>query len=191
MSAFRLPPGQRRELLERFTGWGVLLVVFRLAVHDGVAAGAPELRIVPIAVDLADRPRELPLDLAEQLMGLLPSAEPIHGPPIIPESAFAAALEVAPRQAEQRRLGILEMQRISRKARIAQQRETLRRTYGAKIEATERRAAAAADRRIKRMHETRLRNLRAELQDRLAELRTDREPTTDIQPIAAAVFTPA
>ena len=191
MSAFRLPPGRRRELLERFTGWGVLLVVFRLAVHDGVAAGAPELRIVPIAVDIDDHPRELPGDLAEQLMGLLPSAEPIHGPPIIPESAFAAALEVAPRQAEQRRLGILEMQRISRKARVAQQRETLRRTYGAKIGATERRAAAAADRRIKRMHETRLRNLRAELEDRLAELRADREPTADIQPIAAAVFTPA
>ena len=185
------PPEHRAGLLERFSGWGVCLAIFRFAVHDGVAAGGPELRIAPIAVDIADRPHELPPDLADQLMGFLPSAEAISGPPVIPESALAAALEAAPGFAEQRRLDAIDMQRISRKARVAQQRETLNRTFGAKIGAAERRAAAAADERIKRMQQGKLRNLRAELEDRLADLRADREPTAEMQMIAAAVFTSA
>ena len=191
MCAFRFPPEHRAGLLERFNGWGVCLAIFRFAVHDGVAAGEPELRIAPIAVDIADRPGELPPDLADQLMGFLPSAEAISGPPVIPESALAAALEAAPRFAEQRRLDAVDMQRISRKARVAQQRETLNRTFGAKIDAAERRAAAATDERIERMQRGKLRNLRAELEDRLADLRADREPTAEMQMIAAAVFASA
>ena len=191
MCAFRIPAGHRRELLERFSGWGICLAIFRFAVHDGVAAGEPELRIAPIAVDIADRPRELPPDLAEQLMGFLSSAEAISGPPLIPESALDAALEAAPRFAEQRRLDVIDMQRISRKARVAQQRETLNRTFGAKIAAAERRAAAATDERIKRMQQGRLSNLRGERDDNLAQLRADREPTAEMQMIAAAVFTSA
>ncbi len=191
MCAFRIPAEHRGRLLERFAGWGVLLAVFRLAVRDGVAAGAPELRIVPIAVDIADRPRELPRDLAEQLMGFLPSAEAVAGAPIIPEQALAAALEAAPLRAEQRRLAILEDQRDTRNARAAQQRQTLNRTYAVKIDSARLRAAGASDPRIKRMNETRLRNLRAELGDKLSDLGTAPEPTADIELIAAAVFTPA
>lgn len=41
------------------------------------------------------------------------------------------------------------------------------------------------------MQQGKLRNLRAELEDRLADLRADREPTAEMQMIAAAVFTSA
>lgn len=191
MGAFRIPDGHRRELLKRFSGWGVCLAIFRFAVHDGVAAGEPELRIAPIAVDIADRPGELPPDLADQLMGLLPSAEAVSGPPMVPEPALAAALDAAPRFAERRRLDVIDMQRISRRSRVAQQRATIERTFGAKIEAAERRAAAATEERIRRMQQGRLRNLRGERDDNLAELRAAREPTAEMQLIAAAVFTHA
>ena len=40
------------------------------------------------------------------------------------------------------------------------------------------------------MQQGKLRNLRAERQDKLADLRADREPAAEIQTIAAAVFTP-
>ena len=191
MGAFRIPGEHRRELLKRFSGSGVCLAIFRFAVHDGVVAGEPELRIAPIAVDIADRPGELPPDLADQLMGLLPSAEAVSGPPMVPESALAAALDAAPGFAERRRLDVIDMQRISRRSRVAQQRATIERTFGAKIEAAERRAAAATEERIKRMQQGRLRNLRGERDDNLAELRAAREPTAEMQMIAATVFTAA
>lgn len=40
------------------------------------------------------------------------------------------------------------------------------------------------------MQQGKIRNLRAELEDRLADLRADREPAAEIQTIAAAIFTP-
>lgn len=41
------------------------------------------------------------------------------------------------------------------------------------------------------MQQGRLSNLRGELEDNLAQLRADREPTAEMQLIAAAVFIPA
>ena len=191
MCAFRIPAEHRRELLKRFTGGGVCLAIFRFTVHDGIAAGRPELRIAPIAVDIADQPRELPSDLAAQLMGFLPSAEAIAGAPLVSESALRAALDAAHRFAARRRSEILALQRDTRRARLAQERANIERTLGDKIDAAERRAASATDQRIKRMRQGQLRNLRSELEDRLAELRADREPTASWELIAAAVFTAA
>ena len=191
MCAFRIPRAERIELLEQLAGWGALLAICRLSVYEGIADRGPELRIAPVAVDIANRPKALPHEIAERLMGLIPTAEAVDGVPIIPESAFNASLDLVPRLAEERRQAILARQRASRNALVAQQRETLDRHYGAKIDAARRRADSASNERIKRMHQGRLRNIRAERQDKLADLRADREPAAEIQPIAAAVFTPA
>ena len=112
----------------------------------------------------------------------------LRAPPI-PESALNKALGLIQDLAVERQQDILARQRDSRRARLAQQRETLNRTFGAKIDAARRRADAAPHERIKRMQQGRLRNLRDELDDRLGELRAEREPTAEIQLIAAAVFT--
>ena len=191
MCAFRIPRAERGELLEQITGWGALLAICRLSVYDGIADRGPELRIAPVAVDIANRPKALPHEIAERLMGLVAAAPAVDGVPIIPESPLNAALDLVPRLAEERRQAILDRQRASRKALIAQQRETLDRTYAAKIGAARRRADSAANERIKRMHQGRLRNLRAERDDKLAELRADQEPAAEIETIAAAVFTAA
>ncbi len=191
MCAFRIPRAERIELLEQLAGWGALLAICRLSVYEGIADRGPELRIAPVAVDIANRPKALPHEIAERLMGLIPTAEAVDGVPIIPESAFNAALDLLPRLAEERRQAILARQRASRNALVAQQRETLNRHYGAKIDAARRRADSASNERIKRMHQGRLRNVRAERQDKLSDLRADREPAAEIQTIAAAVFTPA
>ncbi len=178
---FRLPDDLREDAS---AADGVLLTIWRITVH-----GLDEqTTMLPIAMGAATG--EILENCSERLLGALSASEGVNATSGIDEDTVMLGYDYSFEEAARRRREIEDLTRDQQESRVAVQTATLKRSYNARIRRSAKLARNATDDRIRRMHNGRVHNLKAELEDRLAKLTSAPEPTAEFDIIAMAVFAP-
>lgn len=177
LGSFALPP----SAVDARTRGGVMLAIYRL----GLRGLESQERLLPIA--LAVGSRERCDDLDDMLLGAFAGAasEPR---PALDEAAIRDLEEAAFEYADARRRDVEEVERGQLAGRIAVRQATLRRTYEARMARAAELLAGASDERIRRLYEGRIRNLQAELEQRVRELVEMPEPSAELDLLSVAIF---
>ena len=179
---FRLPDDLQEDPQ---TADGVLLAIFRITIH-----GLDEqTTMLPIAVGAASG--DILERYSERLLGALSTSEGVSGAGGIDEDAIELCYDFSFEEAQQRTREVEDLTRDLQASRVAVQTASLKRSYSARIRRGEEQARGATDDGIRRMHEGHVRNLGAELADKLARLAKAPEPTAEFDIIAMAAFEPA
>ena len=162
---------------------GVALAVYRLGIH-GLD---PQETILPIAIS-ADSHEALPSDIGNLLLGALIGAPGAPHPPNLDRDIIQSIEGVAFEQAEIRRREVERLERGQQAADIAVRKATLKRTHDARADRARELQLGASDERIRRLYAGRIRNLKADLEQKTVELDEAPQPSADLELLAMAVF---
>ena len=173
--ARRNPPSNAFERVGclRLTGEPGWPARFALFLYRLVISGAePQSTLVPVAVDMASG--EVRDGIGDQVLGSLSEAEDAGPFPDVDIDTLEILEQVAFEHADRHRATIEQWSADTQHARVATKKATLERNYQARIDRKEetlrRLLTRGTDPRIQRLHEGEIRNLRAALDAKLAEL---------------------